>query len=241
MSGGEPFMHPRYIELCHKLTKKHYISINTNLTFNSIDEFINEVDPERVAFLHCSLHYQERVKHYNVSSFIKKYHKLKDAGYHIYVTQVFYPPVIPLFHRIVEEFGKENIVIRPKLFRGLFEKKLYPQQYTAEEKQMFRHYLIMAERHEKIYETHIDPNLDRDFFMKELSFKGKMCSAGQDFVNVHFNGDIVRCHASTSVMGNIFKGNLHLLKDTTTCPFTICPCPYYGLRYTQNEPLSLLT
>ena len=28
MSGGEPFIHPRFIELCSKLTKKHYISIN---------------------------------------------------------------------------------------------------------------------------------------------------------------------------------------------------------------------
>lgn len=241
MSGGEPFVHPRFVELCRKLTKKHYISVNTNLTLNTVYEFVDKIDPGRVAFLHCALHYQERVKRHKVSLFIDKFHMLRAAGFNAYVTQVFDPPVIPLFQNIVEEFQREHIVIRPKSFRGLYDKKQYPLQYTAEERKMFDTYSILAEQREKVHATHIDPNLDRDFIVGDLSFKGMKCGAGRDFVYIRFNGDIVRCHASKVVMGNMFEGTLNLQKDATACPFTFCPCPYYGSLFTQGKPHVLRT
>lgn len=236
MSGGEPFIHPRFVELCQKLTKKHYISINTNLTLDAVNTFINKIHPDRVAFIHCSLHYSERMKRHSIKLFIDKYHKLQAAGFNAYVTQVFYPPVIPLFQSIVKEFQREHITIRPKSFRGIFNKKQYPLQYTKEERRIFTKYSILADTNEKALATHVDPNLDRDFIEGDLSFKGIKCGAGRDFVYIRFNGDIVRCHASSVVMGNIFEGTLDLHKDAQACPFTICPCPYYGLRYTQSKP-----
>lgn len=236
MSGGEPFIHPRYVELCKKLTKKHFISINTNLTLNTVYDFINEIDPSRVAFLHCALHYNERVKRHKVDLFVDKYKKLRDAGFNAYVTQVFNPPVIPLFQKIAKEFQKEKIIIRPKSFRGLYENKQYPQQYTKEERALFNKYSLLADKHEKIGATHVDPNLDRDFIVGDLTFKGMKCGAGRDFVYIRFNGDIVRCHASNKIMGNMFEGTLDLAKDAEVCPFVVCPCPYYGLRFTEGKP-----
>lgn len=240
MSGGEPFIHPRYIELLKKLTKKHYISINTNLTLNTVHDFIKEIDPSRVAFLHCALHYRERLKKHKVDLFIDKFTKLRAAGFNAYVTQVFDPTVIPLFPDITKQLGKKHIVVRPKSFRGIHDGNMYPQSYTAEERKLFTHYSLLADKHEKIEASHVDPNLDRDFIVGDLSWKGVKCAAGRDFVYIRFNGDIVRCHASNVVMGNMFEGTLNLLKDATACPFTVCPCPYYGLRYTQEKPRVLL-
>ncbi len=38
MTGGEPFLYPRFVELCEKLTNKHYLGIFTNLTSNNVND-----------------------------------------------------------------------------------------------------------------------------------------------------------------------------------------------------------
>ena len=62
MSGGEPFLHPDFIGLCKGLTEKHYVSVNTNLSSRLVDDFCERIDPERVSFVHCSLHIIEKRK-----------------------------------------------------------------------------------------------------------------------------------------------------------------------------------
>jgi len=236
MSGGEPFTHPRFIELCSRLTKKHYISINTNLTSNSIINFIETIDPSRVAFIHCSLHYEERKRHNLINSFTDKFSKLRNRNYNAFVSQILYPPSIGNFEAIYTLFKNENIVIIPKSFSGFLGKKQYPAAYTNEEKELFAKYSRLAHSQDRSSLFQMEPCFVEKYTTGDLSFKGLPCDAGKTFVQIKYNGDIVRCHASKKPLGNIFKGIITLSKKAELCPFPKCPCSIYGLIYADGPP-----
>jgi MoaA/NifB/PqqE/SkfB family radical SAM enzyme len=235
MSGGEPFIHPRFIELCSKLTKKHYISINTNLTSSSIKNFIETIDPSRVAFIHCALHYEERRRHNLINSFIDKFNKLKSRNYNSFVSQTLYPPSIDNFEAIFTLFKNENIAIRPKAFSGFVGGKQYPAAYTNKEKELLAEY-SGADSQERVSLFQMDQCFVEKYITGDLSFKGLPCDAGKTFVRIKYNGDIVRCHASKKPLGNIFKGIMTLSKKAELCPFHQCPCRIYGLTYAYGVP-----
>jgi len=46
MSGGEPLLHPDFVDLCKGLTERHYISMNTNLSRQSVYDFCEKIDPK---------------------------------------------------------------------------------------------------------------------------------------------------------------------------------------------------
>ncbi len=60
ISGGEPFLYPRFVELVEALTEKHYVSINTNLSRSNAYDFANVIPPEKILYIHASLHIMER-------------------------------------------------------------------------------------------------------------------------------------------------------------------------------------
>ena len=62
ISGGEPSIHPEFVELCSRLTRNHYISINSNISHQSIGNFTKKVKPERVHFINAAIHLEERIK-----------------------------------------------------------------------------------------------------------------------------------------------------------------------------------
>ena len=64
-----------------------------------------------------------------------------------------------------------------------------------------------------------------------MGFKGNICEAGQKFVRIIYNGDVLRCHGEYENLGNIYQNNLSLHKDAQPCKADVCKCPYYGLRY----------
>jgi molybdenum cofactor biosynthesis enzyme MoaA len=56
MTGGEPSIYPDFVELCERLTARHFISINSNLTHASLGDFSRRIDPSRVSFINAGLH-----------------------------------------------------------------------------------------------------------------------------------------------------------------------------------------
>ena len=58
ITGGEPFMFPRFVDLCEKLTKEHIISVNSNISHADVFHFAERINPERLRCVHCSLHIQ---------------------------------------------------------------------------------------------------------------------------------------------------------------------------------------
>src|SRR5690349_16237030 len=60
MSGGEPFMFPRFVDLCVGLTRSNYFSINSNLASEEVPEFADQVPAGRVAKIVAAIHMPER-------------------------------------------------------------------------------------------------------------------------------------------------------------------------------------
>lgn len=235
MSGGEPFFQPNFVELCRGLDK-HFISVNTNLSTKNVNDFAENVNPEKVAFVHCSLHFDERKRLNLIEDFLDKYNLLKRKGFSIYATQVMYPPLVRQFDGIFDSFREKGVILRPKVFRGYHDEKRYPESYTEKERNRILKYSNLSEDLAVLsLETQIDPNLERYFIKGDLSFKGYLCNAGKDFVVITYDGDVIRCHGEHTKMGNIFEGGIKLFRKPKPCSSEFCPCPYYGLKYSERK------
>ncbi|MBP1750162.1 MAG: radical protein [Deltaproteobacteria bacterium] len=238
MSGGEPFFHRHFIDLCKGLTERHYISINTNLSNQIVYSFCEEIDPTRVSFVHCSLHITERDNQMVLSDFIDKVNALERAGFLVYVTQVMWPPVVGEFKQLFDFFQTKGILIRPKVFRGNYEGRDYPEHYTREEKDTILTFMKLcddADRQSDKTKGHINPDLDRLWLDGYVSFKGMPCSAGSKFVKIDFDGTIRRCQSDQTNLGNIYQGEFKLFENAHLCRAKICRCPYYGFMFASGK------
>jgi len=165
MSGGEPFFSPHFIELCQGLTQTHYISINTNLSHKDVARFAKTINPEKVEFIHASLHITERKKQGKVKDFIQKYHTLKTRGFNIFVSYLMHPSILGRFEKDYAYFKSEGIILRPKIFWGDYYgifgilntpivrevnrfnhirsrlRKQYPNSYTDTQKNLIKAYI----------------------------------------------------------------------------------------------------
>ncbi len=130
MNGGEPFLYPRFVELCEKITKKHYMRIYTNLTSNNVNYFSERIDSERVEFINCSVHIEERERLGRVEDYINKFLLLRQKGFNVVATIVAYPTVLERFHQLYGFFKKYNITLLTTNFQGNYKGKIYPQGYT---------------------------------------------------------------------------------------------------------------
>jgi MoaA/NifB/PqqE/SkfB family radical SAM enzyme len=233
ISGGEPFCKPDFVSFCSELTKNHYISLNTNLSTHNVLRFAESIDPDRVSFLHCALHIEERMRLDLIDDFIEKHHYLRDQGFNTFVTQVMYPPL----ERYADSFEvpqKRGIVIIPKIFMGLKGFTHYPGGYTSKERKTILNYYANSENSLSPGLSYQDPRQDKRFLRGELSFKGVPCNAGKDFVKITEDGYIFRCQGSKARLGNVYQGDIRLKNKAEACPSKICPCPYYGLGYTKG-------
>src|SRR5215470_7504811 len=44
ITGGEPSIYPGLVDLCEKLTQRHYLSINTNLSHRCFESFADRIN-----------------------------------------------------------------------------------------------------------------------------------------------------------------------------------------------------
>jgi MoaA/NifB/PqqE/SkfB family radical SAM enzyme len=223
MSGGEPFLTPGFAVLCKALAEKHRLSINTNLSL-SVAEFAAKVNPNRVEFVHCSLHYGFRA---DVEGFISRVKQLKNAGFRVVCSQVMHPAVIDNYPKLVERFAQAKLSLLPKLFQGEHKGRVYPAAYSDADRK------LIAEHAESTV-GHINIALDLVLFEGMLSFKGRMCAAGSDFVFVNSKGFAFRCNTIKEPLGNLYNEGL-LLSQPKPCPAEVCYCHYYGLRFAEGD------
>ena len=238
MSGGEPFFHPDFIGLCKGLTEKHCISVNTNLSNRLVYDFCERIDPQKVSFVHCSLHITERENQNLVNDFIEKVRVLEQAKHNVFITQVMWPPVVDRFNQISEFFKKHGLLVRPKLFRGYHKWKEYPESYSDREKSTILNFMKVIEeadgQQDKV-KVHINPDLDKRWINGYISFRGRPCLAGVKFVAIDFNGNIKRCQSDPTNLGNIYRGEFNLLENAYRCKARICGCPYYGFNFASGK------
>src|SRR5215211_3732418 len=71
LTGGEPFHYPDFLELCRLLTKKHVISINSNVDSPKVLQFVETINPDDVDFINCAVHLQQRTDRKRLPQFMK--------------------------------------------------------------------------------------------------------------------------------------------------------------------------
>lgn len=104
MFGGEPFLYPDFIEPCFQLTKKHILSLNTNLSTESVFSWADMLSPEMVHSTNANVHIIERMKiEGGCGSFIEKVHYLQKKNFRVKAVYIAFPT---LMERIEHDFEK---------------------------------------------------------------------------------------------------------------------------------------
>lgn len=241
MTGGEPSHYPGIAELCARVTERHFISINTNLTGQAMLDIADTVDPSRVSFINAGLHAQERDRRNGYGVLLRHAEALLKRDFPLMVSVVATPEVIRDYDSIRAQLAPIGIAPLPKLMTGRYAGQMYPQAYTAEERATFRRHLLAAEQTYPILfggkreRPTIDPTLGRKYLTGVRSYRGEMCSAGQEFVFLSPSGSVARCGQGKSKgknMGNVLQRTLRLKTKAKPCDRTYCF--YFCEKYTAR-------
>lgn len=210
ISGGEPFVYPKFIEIVERLSKNHLITIGTNLSL-PVDEFIRRVSPENIWSFYVSMHLGERERQgFSAEELLEKAKRLRDAGFRVEINYVMYPPLVPRFKEIYEKFQTAGFPLEARSFRGVYGGKVYPRDYTKEERDVFYDF--------------IPSEVDRAASFESLSFLGVPCSAGKRMIRINPGGSITRCPHDHEKLGNMFTGEMKLHEQVKLCVVPYCKC-----------------
>jgi MoaA/NifB/PqqE/SkfB family radical SAM enzyme len=239
MTGGEPGIYPDFVELCLALTGRHYISINSNLTHASLEHFARRIDPARVSFINAALHLEERESRSDNARFLRHAELLLSNGFPVLVSLVATPSALARFGEAAALLRPIGLFPIPKLLRGPFEGRVYPNAYSDLDRIRFR---LRAAEARRAYAPSlalrseapsIDMFSDDDFLESERSFAGIPCEAGSRFVRLHENGDVTRCSSETR-LGNLLDGTF--VARAGPAPCDTAHCFYFCRKYAAWVP-----
>ncbi|WP_433731727.1 radical SAM protein [Actinoplanes sp. CA-051413] len=208
MSGGEPFLFPGFADLCAGLTRRNWISINTNLASpDLVAEFAANADPTRVAKIVAALHVPERERLVlPLETYAESFRILRSAGFDVVALYVLYPPLLPRLREdlaALDALGVEPL--RAKVFKGVYDGRRYPEGYTDEERE-----LILANSGDYVF--------NRPYLDGKLAFPGESCTAGMTSFKVTVTGDVRRCASVPTGYGNLYDGTFQPAELADGCP-----------------------
>ncbi len=205
MTGGEPFLYPDFIGLCQDVTRRHMISVDTNLSLpRLVRDFAERLDPARVQELYISLHIQERERTGGVGSFIESMHLLRERGFNLIVNYVLHPDLVRRFEQDKSYFAGQDIELRPRPFKGVHQGRRFPESYCREGQRLLA--LHPGAGAKMVY-----------------NFYGVPCNGGRTFIRMEPDGTVYRCSGEKTVLGNIERG-IRLHDEPQPCRTTRCPC-----------------
>lgn len=218
--GGEPFVYPSAIDLFTRLSAKHFVWINTNLSLNwkNLERLAAEADPESL-HIHASLHPEFA----DVEDFFKKTAFLRDRGFPPTVCAVSYPPLVPRLEEFRRRLDEQGLPLTTLVFRGTYEGKRYPESFTPAEREVL----------------HMDSGLAAGdgakwaYQVERERTLGKPCLSGQVYGNIRPDGAVYRCGAAgpgegtLGYVGNVFEKDFALWEKATACPVEKCSCQEY--------------
>jgi tetratricopeptide (TPR) repeat protein len=208
LDGGEPSIYPSFIGLVSKISQKHLLQINTNLSFD-VGDFIRCVTADRVR-IDASFHPEFT----SLKDFLGKVLILRENGFKLVVSCVAHPPLLERIKEYKKPFEDLRVPFITHPFSGEFSGKTYPKAYEIEE--------ISS-----IYNLDEASKLVMGWRNGENKItKGKTCRMGQVYGRIYPNGDVYRCcaEAGTLKIGNIAQAEFELLNDPLACSSENCPC-----------------
>jgi MoaA/NifB/PqqE/SkfB family radical SAM enzyme len=236
ITGGEPFVYPGFVELCQKLSRRHSLSLNSNLAHPSADEFVEKVDPGRVHYINAAVHFDERHRRAGLGVFIGRVRKFQDAKFNVLLSLVMTPEMVAAYPGVSTFFGTHGLALVPKVLRGLYQGARYPEAYTADQRARIQAYLLEARsRYAEVLARMAEPPTidlfsDGRFLRPGPGYRGKVCGSGYNFVVIHPNGAVVRC-GSGELLGNVLQKTVRLLNSPKPCDTAYCP--YFCEKYTS--------
>jgi MoaA/NifB/PqqE/SkfB family radical SAM enzyme len=247
LTGGEPTVLPTFVELCERLTQRHYLSLNTNLSRPNIGQFVERIDPARVAYINAALHPLEREKRNGFAIFLDNMILLRDRGFTVYASVVATPEALRALGPYRARLNAAGFGVVPKLLRGPHNNQTYPAAYTDADKALFRE-AAQAARAEYAallagmpFRPTIDPFYDDEYLEGLPQYQGRNCQSGEKFVLLRNNGAVGSCaRPGLEFLGNLLQGTFRRKNGMTRCQHRFCfyNCEKYaeGGRNFQPTP-----
>lgn len=208
ITGGEPSIYPRFVELIEALSKLHTVKVTSQLS-GDIQSFARRIDPGRVV-LDMNFHPTGTA----LEPFMEKVLLLKEHGFKGGVCYLAYPPQMDKIDYYHEQFKKNGIGFALAAFWGTYNGKSYPASYTEEERRMMVPFLGDAAR----VQYHLEGKKTR----------GKLCRSGQVYASIKADGKVTRCGPlSHKPIGNFFDDDFQLFDRPMPCEADVCPCDEY--------------
>ncbi len=206
ITGGEPWLQPRFLDLLEALDDNIKIAITTNVS-KDITQFVQRLSPDKVFSMTLSLHPTQKM---NTDLFVGKCLLLKNRGFNITVNYVAWPEqmwLIPMYKQIFENHGI-RFHIDP-----YSPTALYAYEFSQKEKDFLRQFV----------------GEDRSaHWFGEIDKSPVLCSGGYNHLNVQPNGDAYRCIedriSEKPKVGNILDPDFKLNTEWTYCDvYHRCP------------------
>ncbi len=242
ITGGEPTIYPRFTELCARLSERHILSINSNLSHPAIEGLVDSVDPGRVHFINAALHVEERLKRGGLDLFVARVNQLRQAGFSVMASLVMTPERIADFTDFEEIFASHGLALHPKVLRGQHAGLVFPEAYSLGDRVLLRQYIARAAAYDAAGSHPMGEAATIDLFTEASlvdgprDYTGQLCASGSRFVRIEPDGSVFRC-GTTEPLGNLLDGTLSLLPSPRACNTNYCP--YFCEKYTQPQFLQV--
>jgi len=171
ITGGEPTLYPRFVDLCDELTQNHYLSINSNLSHHCIKIFAQKLNPEQIHFINVGIHLEERQKNNALNIFVENVYKLRDAKFNVLTSLVMTPHVVNNLSTIYEHLEANGLFVIPKVIRRPYAGNHYPKSYSCEQRQIIYNNIIKARQLYDSLPTSLSEPPTIDMFHDDLFFK----------------------------------------------------------------------
>lgn len=219
MTGGEPLLYPGFVELAKALTRRHYVSVITNLSTPNAYEFAEAIENERVHSISASLHILEREKRKDgVREYLRKFLHFQERGFNIRLRYIAYPPLLGRIEEDVEWLRRDGVKrIGVKVFQGRYKGGHYPRDYSDEERAFIRGLGLN--------------NYEQEILAGRVSFLGRKCEAGHQAFTMDMSGNVMRCNTLKDKYGNLFRGTFRPGESSRRCTVKKCSCAYEGIDF----------
>ncbi|MBN2407435.1 MAG: radical SAM protein [Elusimicrobia bacterium] len=225
MSGAEPSVYPSFAQLVSRLSEKHRVGVDTNMSFDAAG-FAGCVKNTGNVFFTPSFHPEFA----GAAEYIEKLDLLKNAGCQIgYVNYVGYPPHLSEAEKYHGEFSKRGYIFMVLPYRGEFNGSMYPEGYTEKERK-----LLMVGRDPRERAAIRDTRTKMEWKESEpKTNQGKQCLMGSVYAVVYPDGTAYRCCSQVDkkdtvcleTLGNLLEGSFSFYDGARVCSNTECSCP----------------